>query len=120
MQHLKFNFVWRGVGQAALLLLFAATPVLAGSIPQPSKPDPLLDDGPTDACAARADYAAGTDANGHAVVPADVGAQHIAVPGQIAIPLGNSQQRAAGPYVSLDGKKLDALVNPPPCHPGTH
>jgi hypothetical protein len=118
MQHLKFNFVRWGTKAAAFTILIAAAPALAGSITQPSKPDPLLDDGPTDACAARTDYAAGTDANGNAVVPADVGAQHITVPGQIAVPLGSRQAGTNQPYMSLNGKTLDGLVNPPPCRPG--
>lgn len=118
MQHLKFNFVRWGTKAVIFTILLAAAPALAGSITQPSKSDPLLDDGPTDACATRTDYAAGTDANGNAVVPADVGAQHIPVPGQIVVPLGSRQAGTNQPYMSLDGKKLDALVNPPPCQPG--
>ena len=115
MQHSQFNFVWHGTnGLVVIMLLIALTPAFA------AKPDPLLDDGPTVPCAARPDYAAGIDVHGNAVVPADAGAQHIPVPGTVMVPLsGNGQGQGAGrnsAYVALDGKKLDALVNPPPCH----
>ncbi|HEX4637724.1 MAG TPA: hypothetical protein VH189_16195, partial [Rhizomicrobium sp.] len=57
------------------LSLFASLPVLAGSIVQSSKPDPLLDSGPTVSCAAGVDYAPGIDVNGQPAVPADVAAR---------------------------------------------
>jgi len=103
---------------------------------RPSKPDPLLDGGPTAPCAAGADYAPGTDANGNSVIPADVAAGPVPLPDGVAIPLGVSGagNRAAargrrpanpttlgseGTYVMLDGKKLEPLLNPSPCpvHP---
>lgn len=115
MQHLQFNFVWHGTnGLAVIILLIALTPAFA------AKPDPLLDGGPTNPCAAQLDYSGGIDVNGNPVVPADVAAQHVPVPGTVMVPLpGNAQGTGAGrnsAYVALDGKKLDALVNPPPCH----
>src|ERR1700722_8357890 len=65
VQHKQFNFVWRGTKQAGFALaLLVAGPALAGSIVQPSKPDPLLDSGPTTPCAAGVDYAAVIDVNG--------------------------------------------------------
>lgn len=105
------------------LLLLAALPVAAGTIAGPSKPDPLLDGGPTAPCAAGADYAAGTDANGAPVAPADVGAPPVPVPDAIAIPIGPQAGGGLNPatgagnsaYVSLDGRKLAPLLNPPPC-----
>jgi len=124
----QFNFVWQKLLLgAALLLLCASAPALAASMAGPSKPDPLLDSGPTAACAAGADYAAGIDANGQAVVPADVAAGRVPLPDAIAIPLGNNRgnQRARrgrpnglngdSAYVSLDGQKLEPLLNPRPC-----
>jgi hypothetical protein len=45
-----------------------------------------------------------------------VAPQHVPVPGTVMVPLhggGNGQDSA---YAALDGKKLDKLVNPPPCH----
>jgi hypothetical protein len=89
----------------------------------------LLDGGPTSACAAGADYAAGTDANGRPVVPADVAAGRVPLPDAVAIPLGNNQggkrngnRRRANPmtpgdstYVTLDGQKLEPLLNPRGC-----
>jgi hypothetical protein len=131
MQHAQFNFVIRKSGTqlgtlAIILVLMAAQPLLAGTIvAQPAKPDPLLDGGPTAPCAAGADYAAGTDANGAAVAPADVGARPVPVPQAIAIPLnqgrhrdGSSRPNSGNPdsaYVSIDGAKLAPLLNPPPC-----
>jgi len=127
MQHAQFNFV-RGRAKAVLvaLLLLAAFPAAAGTIANPSKPDPLLDGGPTAPCAAGADFAAGTDANGAPVVPADVGAPPVPVPEGIVIPVGPQASRRGGinpatgagnsAYVALDGKKLAPLLNPPPCH----
>jgi hypothetical protein len=127
MQHTQFNFVsWKSGTLAVTLVLMAAQPLMAGTIAQPAKPDPLLDGGPTAPCAAGADYAAGTDANGAAVAPADVGSRPIPVPGAVAIPLnqasggrdGHSKPDAGqrdSAYVSIDGAKLAPLLNPPPC-----
>ena len=114
------------------MLLLAGGPVSAGTIVHPSRPDPLLDGGPTAPCAVGADYAPGTDANGNSVIPADVAAGLVPLPDGVAIPLGVSGagNRAAprgrrpanpatlgseGTYVMLDGKKLEPLLNPPPC-----
>jgi hypothetical protein len=110
MQHLEFNFAWRGTNCLAVtLILVLAQPALA------AKPDPLLDAGPTVPCAAGVDYSGGADVNGNPVVPADVGAQHVPVPGTVMVPLhGNGNGRDSA-YATLDGKKLDALVNPKPC-----
>ena len=133
---------------AFFFLLVAASAAWAGagtgSITQPSRPDPLLDGGPTDPCAARLDYADGVDANGNAVVPADVEARPVPLPDSIAVPIGNNRTRgpgqsqrqnqgrnnprqanAANPvtlggdstYIAIDGRKLEPLVNPPPCAP---
>jgi hypothetical protein len=122
MQHTQFNVSSHVV---TIILLLTAFPAAAATMAGPSKPDPLLDGGPTTACAAGADYAAGIDANGNAVVPADVGAQRVPVPDEIAIPLARGSQGGrvrptAGnsDYVSLDGKKLAPLLNPPACKPG--
>jgi len=141
MQHKQFNFVRQGTKMAILALPFLmAWPVLAGSIVQPSKPDPLLDGGPTDPCAAGVDYAAGVDTSGQRVVPADVAAGRVPLPDTVAIPIGGNRARAPGPagrhsisgrggsanrpdnapdrdstYVALDGRKLEPLLNPIPC-----
>ena len=131
----QFNFAWRKTLLGGVVLLFCANAsVLAATMAQPYKPDPLLDGGPITACAAGADYAAGTDANGQAVVPADVAAGRVPLPDAVAIPLGNNRggNRGAGrgryqhrpnpqtlggdsTYVSLDGQKLEPLLNPRPC-----
>ena len=123
----QFNFVWPKSLAALALLIWIGAPGLATPMAQPSKPDPLLDGGPTPPCAAGADYAAGTDANGQPVVPADVAGGRVPLPDAIAIPLGNNRanqnarrRRSHGPngdsaYVSLDGKKLEPLLNPAPC-----
>lgn len=114
---LAFNIVKARSG--ALLLagvLLAALPAGAGSIASRTAPDPLLDppQGPCAALAGGTDYAAGTDADGHPVVPADAGAPPVPVPGDIAMPLGGGR-RGDPAYVQLDGKKLAPLVNPPAC-----
>jgi hypothetical protein len=110
MQHSQFNFVWRGTKALAVTML-----VLALSSALAARSDPLLDAGPTVPCAAGADYSGGIDVNGNPVVPADVGARHVPVPGTVMVPLhGNGNGRDSA-YAALDGKKLDRLVNPPPC-----
>ena len=104
-------------------MVFVSAPSLAATMAGPSKPDPLLDGGPTASCAAGADYAAGTDANGDAVPPADVGSRSVPVPQAIAVPLNQGRPgHRDGPsrnpdsaYVSIDGSKLAPLLNPPPC-----
>ena len=117
MQHTQLNVV-------LLALALLAVPALAGTIAHSSVPDPLLDGGDTPACAARTDYAAGTDATGRPVVPADAGAAPVPVLDQIAVPLHGRtgrQGRFQGPqggdsaYVGLDGRKLAPLLNPMPC-----
>jgi hypothetical protein len=152
VQHKQYNFVRQGIYQgtkvAALLLpLLGVLPALAGSIVHPSKPDPLLDSGPTDPCAAGADYATGVDANGKQVVAADVAGGRVPLPDTVAIPLGNNRPQAGGrnfgrggfgpgrgrppsfppgtdnasnrdsTWVALDGRKLEPLLNPAPCAP---
>jgi hypothetical protein len=111
MQHLQFNFVWRGTNALAVtMLLVALSPAFA------AKPDPILDDGATTVCAASPDYSGGADVNGKPVVPADVGAPHVPVPGTVLIPLHGNGNGKDSAYAAVDGKKLDHLVNPPPCH----
>ena len=93
---------------------------------KPSKPDPLLDGGPTVSCAAGVDYVAGISATGEPVVPADIAAPPVPVPDAITIPLRQGRQQgrrgsnsangtADSAYVTLDGRKLAPLLNPPPC-----
>lgn len=142
VQHKQFNFARQGTKVAVLALSFLMPwPALAASVVQPSKPDPLLDSGPTDPCAAGADYAAGVDANGQAVIAADVAGGRVPLPDTVAIPIGANRARPLAPgqgrgrgpqpgpapsdngsnqdstYVVLDGKKLEPLLNPPPCRP---
>ena len=114
MQHAQYNFV-------VAILVLLAVPAAAGTIAKPHQPDPLLDGSPTSACAARTDYAAGTDVQGARVAPADVGAGAVPVPDSIAIPLAQNGHRGRpgmgdSSYVSLDGRKIAPLLNPPPCH----
>jgi len=122
VQHTQLNFIRPGTICVLAFLLLAA-PAGAGTIVRPSPPDPLLDGGDTTSCAAQPDYAAGTDATGRPVAPADVGAAPVPVPDGIAVPLHSQgrgrQGRFAGSgdsaYVSLDGRKLAPLLNPEPC-----
>ncbi len=114
VQHQQFNFVWHGTnGLVVAIALALVQPALAAN------QDPLLDGGPTAPCAAGVDYSGGADVNGNPVVPADVAAARVPVPATVAVPLaGNAKGTGAGrnsAYVGLDGRKLDALVNPKPC-----
>jgi hypothetical protein len=123
MQHAQYNFVrWA----ALTALVWALNPAFAGTMAHPTPPDPLLDGGPAGPCAALAadaDYAAGTDAAGHPVIPADVGAGPVPVPDSIAVPLAQASRHGRlrpspageGAYVMLDGRRLRPLVNPPAC-----
>ena len=125
MQHAQFYFARLG----ALLALLAAAPAAAGTMTK--QPDPLLDGGPTSPCMTGPDYAAGVDVNGRAVAPADEQASRVPVPDEIAVPLHSGQAQAPrhgrpnaassaqlgnSPYVALDGRRLDPLLNPKPCH----
>jgi hypothetical protein len=128
VQQKQFNYVWQKSLAGGILLVCVSAPVLAATMAV--RPDPLLDGGPTVACAAGTDYAAGTDTNGQAVVPADVAAGRVPLPDAIAVPLARNRmtdrghhQHRSNPqtlggdsaYVSLDGKKLEPLLNPAPC-----
>jgi hypothetical protein len=132
VQHKQFYFVRQGTKIAAVALpLLVVLPAFAGGIVQPSRPDPLLDGGPTDPCAAGVDYAPAVDANGQPVVPADVAAGRVPLPDTVAIPIGGGRGPAFGSrsgrpnnasnrdstWVALDGRKLEPLLNPPPCGP---
>jgi hypothetical protein len=111
--------------KAWFLVLLLAAPAWAGTMAKPTPRDPLLDGGDTTACAAGVDYAAGSDATGKAVVPADVGARPVPVPDSIAVPLQGGRRQmgrgnpntlgSEGAYVTLDGRKLEPLLNPRPC-----
>lgn len=127
MQHTQFRVVstLRGVSILALFLGFAQASEAAGIV-HPAPPDPLLDGVPDGPCAALMDgpaYAAGTDSQGHAVVPPDVGTPPVAIPDQVMMPLhagggrshGRGSATANGPYVAIDGRRLGPLVNPPGC-----
>jgi hypothetical protein len=106
-----------------LLVLLLASPAWAGTIARPTPRDALLDGGDTTACAVGVDYAAGADATGHPMVPADVGAPPVPVPDGIVVPLRGRQQGRSNPgrqgsespYITLDGRKLEPLLNPKPC-----
>lgn len=121
MQHAQFYFIRLGT----VLLLLAGLPAHAATMAHPSKPDPLLDGGPTYPCAESPDYAGGTDVHGRPVAAADEGAQPVPLPDAIAVPLHAQAARHGSrrpspvtgdsPYVSIDGKRLDPLINPQHC-----
>jgi hypothetical protein len=108
---------------AVMVLALLAAPVLAGTVARPTPPDPLLDGGDTAPCAARPDYAAATDADGHPVVPADVGARPVPVPDGLSVPLksgrhvrrGSPEPGQDNSYAIISGDKIAPLVNPKPC-----
>jgi hypothetical protein len=94
---------------------------------QPGRPDPVLQ-GPTPpvACAAALDgpdYVPGLDANGQAVPRADIGAERVPIPGDLLVPLPNRRAFPPGrggrgrggeepTYLTLDGRRVERLVNP--------
>lgn len=139
MQRTQLNVALvRRVGMAFLLACMGTSSAFAGPISRPTTPDPLLGGGnlldsrpgPCADMAAGADYAAGTDAGGHPVIPADAAAPPVPVPDGIAIPLGRQQEAQpggnpmtgpitgggiGGAFVEMDGRRLAPLVNPPAC-----
>ena len=134
MQSAQYNYVKLSArGLAVLALIFATSTASSGQITRPGKPDPLLDGGDTSPCMAGADLAAGTDATGQAVIPADVGAPPVPVPDEIMVPLGGAAPQAqtgsrgrdrnpgptpetgGGAYAGFDGRRMAPLLNPKSC-----
>jgi len=101
--------------------LLAANPVFAA--------DSILDGpapGPCAAALAGPDYVPGVDAMGQPVARADIGTGRVPVPDQLLVPLpgtelgrGRGRRPRAGQgepaYATIDGARLDRLVNPEPC-----
>ena len=128
MQHEQLSFKLKCLTVLTVLVLLATENLaLASTMAHTSPPDPLLDGspGPCAGLTAGVDYASGTDADGNTVAPADVAAAPVPLPDSIAIPLHQAPQRRSGgnpvtapgdsPYVTLDGRKLAPLLNPPAC-----
>ncbi|MES2473835.1 MAG: hypothetical protein V4601_13465 [Pseudomonadota bacterium] len=131
MPSAQYNYVKLSArGLAALALILAFGTASSGQITRPSKPDPLLDGGDPSPCMAGADLAAGTDATGQAVIPADVGAQRVLVPDEIMVPLNSAPRTQTegrgrdrnpvtgtgeGAYAGFDGRRMAPLLNPKPC-----
>lgn len=130
MNHAQYNYVRGGLRAfAALALILAANTASAGRITYPAKPDPLLDGGELSSCMAGADLAAGVDAAGGAVIPADVGAPPVPVPDEIMVPLAGGAPQpgfrgrdrnpatgtGGGAYAGFDGRRMAPLLNPKPC-----
>ena len=117
MQHSKFNVAKYPVG--ALFVAVAVTiaiPAPAGITVAPGQGDSLLQGSRNTPCTASPDYAAGVDAYGRAVVPADAAAPPVPVPDQIAVPLKTGGHGKDSAYVTIDGQKLKPLLNQPACH----
>jgi hypothetical protein len=114
---------------AAGILILLVTPAAPSAarpeaIAQPAPPQPSLQDAPTGPCDPGLDqpnYVAGVDVNGNPVVAADAPAQRVPVPRAVMVPLknrGGAHRPGDAPYVELDGRSLDRLLNPPPgCQP---
>ena len=130
MQSAQYNYVKLGArGLAVLAVILASGTASSGQITRPSKPDPLLDGGDPSACMAGADLAAGVDAAGGAVIPADVGAPPVPVPDEIMVPLAGGAPQpgfrgrernpatgaGGGAYAGFDGRRMAPLLNPKPC-----
>ena len=135
MKCAQYNFARMGGRVLAVMaLIVAANTPASGQITRPAKPDPLLDGGDTSACMAGADLAAGTDATGGSVIPADIGAPPVPLPDEIMVPLGGATQpqtalrgrgrnsvtgptpaTGSGAYAGFDGRRMAPLLNPKPC-----
>ena len=120
MQQTQLNYKMWVWAAGLVLALFSAIPASQAAL---AAGDTILDGGPAGPCdpkSASADYAGGTDVNGHPVASADLESQPVPVPGQMLIPLKAPPGRGPAPnpiYVQAEGKKLDALLNPPPACP---
>ncbi len=120
MQHAQGNY-----NRIALLVLLVVTLVFtpkiafSAGIADPTKPDPILSgdaDGPCDPALARPELTPGTDVEGHQVASADLETGPLPLQGQVMVPLKGGNKNAPA-YVTVDGKKLDPLLNPKPaCH----
>jgi hypothetical protein len=111
--------------------LLAGIPAAAAQQGPLQGPDPVLQGpAPPVACAGALDgpdYVPGLDANGQAVPRADIGAERVPVPGELLVPLPNRPAFTPGrgrgrgmserPYLVLDGKRVERLVNPEPACP---
>lgn len=135
MKRAQYNYVKPAAKVLAVLaLILAANTASAQRITYPAQPDPLLDGGNTNPCMAGADLAAGLDATGQPVIPADVGAPPIPVPDEIMVPLGSGPAQPSyrerrqpnapmgvgtgaggGAYAGFDGRRMAPLLNPRPC-----
>ena len=117
---MKDNFSLALIGTLLVVgLVFPHKAAFSQGISASAKPDPILSppsDGPCDPALDQPDLAAGTDVEGHQVASADIQNGPVPLNGQIMVPL--KQGRGRNPaYVTLDGKKLDPLLNPKPaCH----
>jgi hypothetical protein len=97
-------------------LVFAGKPAFSAGITERGKPDPILTgeaDGPCDPQLAQPEFVPGTDVEGHQVASADIQTAPVPLPGQVLVPL-KSGQGGNPAYVTVDGKKLDPLLNPKP------
>jgi hypothetical protein len=115
VQYTQLNYRSLSVGAVlVVLLVFAGKSAFSEGVSARGKPDPLLTDNPSGACAPeldRADVVNGTDVDGQAVAPANLASGPIPLRGQIEVPL---RARGGRPpvYVAVDGAKLDPLLNP--------
>ncbi len=113
MQQLEQNV---SRGPFGTLLVAAAVFLASAGIAAPLASSSILHDTPLTACQAGADYVAGVDAQGGAVVPADINAGPVPVPPQVVMKLPNQPGGPSRGYVVLDGAQIAPLINPPPCH----
>jgi hypothetical protein len=110
MQHLQDNYSSVRFGTLLVAaLVFAAIPATADG----PNPDPMLHAQSDQACGAA--YVAGVDADGDAVIPADMAAAKPPVPPQVVVPLANHRRGQDGGYVMLDGQQIKPLIDPKPC-----
>jgi hypothetical protein len=98
------------------MLVFAGKSAFSQGAAARGKPDPILTDNPSGPCDPKldqADLTPGRDGDGNRVTPADLPGAPITFKGQIAVPL-KAASGVAPAYVTVDGSKLDGLLNPKP------
>lgn len=122
MQQTQQNYGHLGLG--LLILALAVTAFPSAAAPSAPASDPLLTEaqGPCDPRLDGPDYVPGTDADGHAIAPADMDQGKFPVPDGVLVPLGGkSRKRSHGDepqaYAALNHDQLDSILNPRPACP---
>jgi hypothetical protein len=124
VQHTQFNYrLSFGAALLVVALVLAGKTAFSAGIADQGKPDPILGapidygaaKGPCDPALDQADVTPGVDVDGRPVAQADLPTPPVHIDGQIAVPLKPAKGKGGNSaYVSVDGKKLDPLLNHQP------